>query len=303
MTLADILTSSPQPSVTLKTTNSDVIDERSQKGQFGWFTLGMVHIPLIYRNNEEYCSVRMAEQGALNCYLKFLNKDIDNCVNVKSSYVTSAEANLLNQINFIHCDGQFGRDHFANQLLIKVNDVKEFYDFLRICYGKLIGKEADCDKRLGFVIINKESVVPYAVSNGRKYVPLFYFEGEIDQLKLKSYKLEGWDLSYLKFCCKIQGIRNQLFAHDTCSVIDLADIKQYFPPETTFDEYWPNNSGTAQLLVPSRNQLVCGEWTRRPPAPLIVPAHKQNALQKNSAYPPPKMSCRTYPTIQYMSMS
>ena len=27
-----------------------------------------------------------------------------------------------------------------------------------------------------------------------------------------------WDLAYLKFCCKVQGIRNELFANDVCKV-------------------------------------------------------------------------------------
>lgn len=49
-----------------------------------------------------------------------------------------------------------------------------------------------------------------------KYVPLFYFEGETDHLKLKSDSVDGWDLAYLKFCCKVQGIRNELFAADVC---------------------------------------------------------------------------------------
>ena len=126
--------------------------------------------------------------------------------------------------------------------------------------------------------INGESVVPYTVKEGTKYVPLFYFEGETEHLKLKSEVVDGWvgiivaalprdvepkpcdasqlvmliyhlmlvisaiqsnysyaanissslhplnnhflrwDLAYLKFCCKVQGIRNELFANDVCKV-------------------------------------------------------------------------------------
>ena len=46
-------------------------------------------------------------------------------------------------------------------------------------------------------------MVPYTVKEGTKYVPLFYFEGETDHLKLKSETVNGWDLAYLKFCCKV----------------------------------------------------------------------------------------------------
>ena len=39
--------------------------------------------------------------------------------------------------------------------------------------------------------INGESVVPYTVKEGTKYVPLFYFEGETEHLKLKSEVVDG----------------------------------------------------------------------------------------------------------------
>jgi hypothetical protein len=82
-------------------------------------------------------------------------------------------------------------------------------------------------------------VVPYTVKNGAKCIPLFYFEGETDRLKAKSIQVDSWELSYLKFCCKIQGIRSDLFASDSCPVVSLADIKQHFPGNTSFEEFWP----------------------------------------------------------------
>ena len=76
--------------------------------------------------------------------------------------------------------------------------------------------------RCGFFRINGESVVPYTMKEGVKYVPLFYFEGETDHLKLKSDKVDGWDLAYLKFCCKVQvrmhcGITS---SHEICIGIE-----------------------------------------------------------------------------------
>lgn len=295
-----------------KDENDSNFDERSKKGQFGWFTLGNVHVPYIYRNDEQYCSVRMVELSALNSFLRFLNKDIYNCTNIRSYYVTPAEASLLNQINFLHCDSQYGRDQFTvKDLVVKVNDAEEFYQFLGACYSKLLNGKTEGDSRLGFVIINKESVVPYTISKGQKYVPLFYFEGEIDQLKLKSYKLEGWDLCYLKFCCKIQGIRNQLFAHDTCSVINLDDIKIYFPPETTFEEYWPTKTVDVQMLLSNKSQTPMGEWTKQPTTPPIYPppqpqpppprAPAQIIYKYNTPYPTAAphraQGIRTYPAV------
>ena len=90
-------------------------------------------------------------------------------------------------------------------------------------------KKSNASDKCGFFRINRESVVPYTVKETIKYVPLFYFEGETDHLKLKSDKVDGWDLAYLKFCCKVQGIRNELFAADTCRVVALDEIKGHFP--------------------------------------------------------------------------
>merc|ERR1711963_678997 len=107
--------------------------------------------------------------------------------------------------------------------------------FLDLCHKKLVLKKSNASDRCGFFRINGESVVPYTVKEGTKYVPLFYFEGETEHLKLKSEVVDGWDLAYLKFCCKVQGIRNELFANDVCKVVALEEIKGHFPSGTTFE--------------------------------------------------------------------
>lgn len=187
-----------------------------------------------------------------------------------------------------HCENQFGREPFTcKDLVVRLSDAKEFYTFLDVCYTKLTagtnpnvssGHKAD---KCGFIRINKESVVPYTVKDGLQYVPLFYFEGETENLKLKAEKLEGWDLSYLKFCCKVQGIRNELFASETCSVISLNDIKSYFPPGTGFEDYWPTKVMDSQLLVNSKGGGSGGGWTKQPPTPPATkPVSVQNSANK-----------------------
>ncbi|XP_072402449.1 uncharacterized protein [Diabrotica undecimpunctata] len=249
------------------------IDEESVKGRFGWTMMGKIHIPYILRSGEKYCAVRMVEMKVLNKLLNFLHQDLYNCTNIRSYYITEAEARLLNEINFKHCDYQFGREQFTSRdLIVRLVDGNEFYQFLGHCYAKLSNNDTEKVKNLdrcGFIRINKESVVPYTLYNELKYVPLFYFEGETDNLRQRADKLEGWDLAYLKFCCKVQGIRNELFAHETCSVISLNDIKNYFPPGTIFEDYWPKKNLESQLLIsktstPSHNTI---QWTRQPTAP------------------------------------
>ncbi|XP_049871399.1 uncharacterized protein LOC126370541 [Pectinophora gossypiella] len=244
-------------------------DEASWKGHFGWDMLGKCHIPYIYRSGEKYVAVRMVEIKLLNKYLNYLHADIYSCTCIRSYYITEIEARLLNEINNRHCDGQFGREPFTQKdLVVRLSDAYEFYNFLDVCYNKLLHGTTNTKDKCGFIRINKESVVPYTVRDGQKFVPLFYFEGETDNLKLKADQLKGWDLSYLKFCCKVQGIRNELFASETCSVISLSDIKSYFPPGTEFEEYWPNKVVDSQLLISAKGSgSGGGQWTRAPPAP------------------------------------
>ncbi|XP_031780772.1 uncharacterized protein LOC100122828 isoform X2 [Nasonia vitripennis] len=266
------------------------LDDESQRGRFGWTSFGDNHIPYIFRASEKYCAVRILESKLLNKYLSYLHSDIYSCTCIRSYYITEAESKLLNEINLKHCENQFGREQFTcKDLVVRLADAKEFYTFLDVCYTKLtagssqnvvVGHKPD---KCGFIRINKESVVPYTIKAGLKYVPLFYFEGETENLKLKAEKLEGWDLSYLKFCCKVQGIRNELFASETCSVISLNDIKSYFPPGTGFEDYWPSKVMDSQLLVNCKGSGSGGGWTKQPPTPPVVKqAVQQNNVSKNS---------------------
>lgn len=257
--------SRPQPEADKKT---PAPDEASWKGHFGWDMLGKCHIPYIYRSGEKYVAVRMAEIKLLNKYLNYLHPDIYSCTCIRSYYITEIEARLLNEINNRHCDGQFGRELFTQKdLVVRLLDAYEFYNFLDVCYNKLLRGTTNSKDKCGFIRINKESVVPYTVRDQMKYVPLFYFEGETDNLKLKADQLKGWDLSYLKFCCKVQGIRNELFASETCSVISLTDIKGYFPPGTEFEEYWPNKVVDSQLLIAAKGKLIMLSLLHFPSSP------------------------------------
>lgn len=257
-------------------------DEESQKGHFGWTTFGKTYIPYIYRQQEKYCSVRMIEMKLLGKYLNCLHPDIySSCTCVRSYYITEAEARLFIEINQRHCDGEFGRDMFTQKdLVVRLSDATKFYQFLDICYRKLISGSKSPSEKCGFIRINKESVVPYTVRNGEQVVPLFYFEGETENLKQKADLLSGWDLAYLKFCCKVQGIRNELFSSENVAVISLTDIKSYFPNGTEFEDYWPSKVVDSNLLIGNRsNANNSVNWTRQPsqPPPKVL---TQSTLQQ-----------------------
>merc|ERR1719195_1831222 len=242
-------------------------DDDSRKGRFGWCEFEKNHIPYIFRSpgQEKYTSVRMVERKLLDKFLRILPSELYNnsCYCIKSYYITDVESKLLNEINLKHTDCHFGKEAFTSKdMVVKLSDGKEFYKFLDLCHKKLVLKKSNASDRCGFFRINGESVVPYTVKEGMKYVPLFYFEGETEHLKLKSEKVDGWDLAYLKFCCKVQGIRNELFANDVCKVVALDEIKSHFPGGTTFEDYWPAKGSIEP--VQSRHGVCAGNWTQKP---------------------------------------
>jgi hypothetical protein len=259
------------------------VDEESKKGKFGWFDIEKVFLPFIFRYaTEKYTSVRMVERRLLNRYLQVLPPEVNSCTCIRSYYITDAESKLLNEINLKHTDCTFGKEAFTSKdLVVRLKDAREFHKFLDLCHKKLVLKKSNASDRCGFFRINGESVVPYTVKEGVKYVPLFYFEGETDHLKLKSESVEGWDLAYLKFCCKVQGIRNELFANDTCKVVALDEIKGHFPAGTTFEDYWPAK-GSIEPVPSSRHGVSAGNWTQKPAGqPSAKPIQSAVQMQPN----------------------
>jgi hypothetical protein len=227
----------------------------------------------------------MVERKLLHKFLNVLPTEVNSCHCIRSYYITDHEAKLLNEINIKHADLHFGKEAFTTKdLVVSMAEAKEFYKFLDLCYKKLVLKRSNASDRCGFFRINRESVVPYTVKENVKYVPLFYFEGETDHLKLKSDKVDGWDLAYLKFCCKVQGIRNELFAADTCRVVALEEIKGHFPSGTTFEDYWPAKGSIEPVQHTQR--VSAGNWTQKPVS--VVPQNNQQGQQP----PPPAHQAR-----------
>jgi len=263
-----------QTGATNGTAEEKRLDDESRRGRFGWCEFEKNHIPYIFRSGgEKFTSVRMVERKLLHKFLGVLPHELYNnsCYCIRSYYITDIESKLLNEINLKHTDCHFGKEAFTSKdLVVRLSDGQEFYRFLDLCYKKLVLKKSNASDRCGFFRINGESVVPYTMKDGVKYVPLFYFEGETDHLGLKSDKVEGWDLAYLKFCCKVQGIRNELFADGVCRVVALEEIRGHFPQGTTFEDYWPAKGSIEP--VNSQQRVSAGNWTQRPAPSAAAPA-------------------------------
>lgn len=175
------------------------LDLESAKGRFGW-TNSSVHIPYVYRRDDKkFCSVRILDQCIVKMFANVLRPELSGCVSIQSFYVSEIEARLLNEINVKHCEWQYGRELFTvRDLIVSLDDALELIQFLQTCREKLVRKSCDPQDRCGFFRIGGESVVPYTVIGGIKYVPLFYFEGETGNLDRRAIQITGWDLAYLK---------------------------------------------------------------------------------------------------------
>nr|CAH7743999.1 unnamed protein product [Callosobruchus chinensis] len=107
------------------------------------------------------------------------------------------------------------------------------------CWTMLIKKGND-KQPCGFIKVSSQNCVPYVRSGDITYVPLFYFEGDCMYLEERAVDLAGWELSYLKLACKLQGIRKELFDKPSLQVVDMELVKQFFRPNLQKVHEHPN---------------------------------------------------------------
>lgn len=263
----------PPPSESDDDRKTPPLDIDSVKGVFGWTSFGSVHIPYILRKGERYAAVRMIEGKLLKKFLQALPPDVYSCTYIKSYFITECEAKLLNEINSHHCVYQFGYDLFTpKDLVVPLEDARNFYEFLETCYVKLVNptaQESDIS-RCGFIKLNG-TVVPYVKRDGTKYVPLSFFEQELEELKMKAEKLESWELSYLKFCCKLAGLNSDLLTNQSCPIVSLDTVKQCTVGRMCLEDWWPSHNRTMNFSSASA-------------------LHRPNSISKNSIFQAPDAS-------------
>ena len=239
----------------LKKAVTQATEDHSKLGRFGWCDLSGVFLPTLFRENSSFISVRILETFLLSKCLQLLPHEAVTCSRVDSFSVTEDEARLLNEINTKHVDLLFGKDSFTTKdLIVKVEDAVLFYQFLELCHKKLILKQSYASDKCGFTRIGGLSDVPHVKVETKNYLPVFYFDGEIDR---QCVTLRGMDWAYLKFCCKVQGVRDELIASDVCEAVAVEDMGDYFPPGTTFVDYWPTKNYINRL-----GQFKLNSWTR-----------------------------------------
>jgi len=237
----------------------EVIDDSSSaQGKFLWREIAGICVPVLLRSDKEYISTRVAERSFLSQLLQVLPTGvICSGPKIESSKATSTEIKLLNEINSKHSDYFYGKGHFPlKELLVEKNEIFKYHQYLEICYKKLIAREAASTDRCkcGFLKVGGGSNIPYVDINLEQYLPKFYFDDDTEVLKGMS--IEGWDWAYLKFCCKVQGIKDDFIDGETCEVVALSELKQYLPSDTTYEEFWPSEDITSRF-----KSYKQGNWT------------------------------------------
>ncbi|XP_060873881.1 uncharacterized protein LOC132947612 [Metopolophium dirhodum] len=290
----------------------DCVYIESIKGVFAWMKIGGFYIPYIFRvingKHLKFVSVRMAETQLLGQYINYLHADnMNKCTSIKSYFISDYEAKLLNEINQTHTDCGYGKEIFVagKDFIVTLEDVQEFNTFVDVCYKKLVSDiNPGHNEKCGFIRINSESVVPYCTKDGKKFVPIFYFEGKTECLRSLAVELDNWNLAYVKFCCYIvQDIENEFLDSVSWEMINLDQIKNFFSPETNIEEYWPNIENIQHIInkqpnrvnppgarfrappevVPAENTIPCTSIELAPPVPHTVPKNKNTYQKKRPA--------------------
>ncbi|XP_066140489.1 uncharacterized protein [Euwallacea fornicatus] len=183
-------------------------------GKFCWEEIDRIAVPFIIRPSREI----LAEVGMLK---KTLYKDLLSVVNEAVFFlacpagpsqfplkfsVSTAELNLLNEINTIHCDSYFSKHPYvpSNTFLIKKDDAIELKNILTTFRDMaLVDKKVSC-RRYGYLQVKgRKTPIPFVDVNGMGLVvPLFLFDCKAVK-NIHRENIDYWSLVRLKILCRI----------------------------------------------------------------------------------------------------
>lgn len=199
---------------------------------------------------------------------------------LKSYSVTKNEMKLFECVNAFHSDGTDEGKLFDtdDKCIVRLDDVREFYKFMKTCYGKMVNKTCDPDDNFGYFKINSSNVVPYYINDGKKYVPIMFFERDLrDTLGPFIVKARGWHLAQLKFLFEVIGIEKNLYTGDSLEVISVDMLKPYLERQPHLAEFWPHDSVCMKNIFSSDDQ--CYSSSSRTNTPFgFVNNTKNNAI-------------------------
>lgn len=192
--------------------NKAAIDYPSQINQFGWEKLAEnFAIPVLLRfHSVRYAPVKIVEQEIIKKY-ETIPQNVFSIINIKSFYMTTAEAKLMNSINFNHCDAHYGDTFFsARDVMITASDVRELSRFLEVT-RKIHQNYSEISHTFGIIIfypepknLSRKISIPYVskymvTDNNKptKFIPAKLVDPFVTNILCKSVTSD-WDTMYLK---------------------------------------------------------------------------------------------------------
>lgn len=235
------------------------------QGQFGWTEINQKQMPYLIRGSDKYVSDRIIKFNVFSEYLELFTSEIWDFFPVEKHNMTPSEAQLLNEINILYCSKLFGVNLFTeSDAIYLLKDALHAYKFLKISYEKLITRRFSLHQPFGFLrISNTNSVLPYVVIDYKLYVPLFYLDGDHEHLEKNAVTVDGWNLAYLKFTFKIQGIRRNYYDQKVIKVIDFDYVNDLFIPGTKFQVCWNFDKFNSDLLKQTAKNVTSTEGDDR----------------------------------------
>ncbi|XP_076256076.1 uncharacterized protein LOC143193634 [Rhynchophorus ferrugineus] len=214
--------------------------------KFGWHTIDLQPLPYIIVGDLKYVSVRIINHRLCNNIKKF-SPEVYQCFQVNYDPLNKWEACLFNEINFQHCDGQFGKLLFieGRDTKMLLEDFVHMYEFLKFCVRIMFALNNNMHNDInedscGFLQIDgTNKFVPFVVRNGEKYSPMFCFERTCWQPKDKFVKATKWELTYLRFLFRLQGLEKKDIQLNSCDLVNIVDVRQYFDHQESFVPKWP----------------------------------------------------------------
>jgi len=101
--------------------------------------------------------------------------------------------------------------------------------------------------KFGYIKIEGEPI-PFVTINSKKYLPKFYFDSP-DDWSCNTLNINGDNVEYVKFLCKLQNIRKELYDTNEIEALSHDEVMSQLRPGTFVQSYWP----TRNRSLPSLN--------------------------------------------------
>lgn len=236
-----------------------MVEKDASFGHFGWklVTLETIYvIPYIYRSNDELVPAKIF-QAFLSLYLSRNKTELEGLPMdfgfVEKLKMLQIEAELMNEINVEHNDSSYPFKFFAEDELLRMEDVQQITQYLLHCNQKLIGGNQYKVEKFGMVKIavqkDREIIVPYVMKNKMRMVPVCLVKPIKNGRLFPTTALTHFDLLYMKFLCNISGTEADWRKHCFRCVPLRTVIRplMVYSDGVWFRDYWPEFTVTADV--------------------------------------------------------